>query len=334
MKIKLSTILRTVSNETQPKAKPSRQGGSTASEALSVVDKFFDAHTVVSEKAETAAAKLYSEYLAFCESQGKDWVNPTAFAVHVMNVYRGRSVERDEVIRNGKRIEIYKGLALKSKNPPRPSIPMPAPKSVQPDRSEAKEGKPNEPIPIKDLSREELVICIGELEAEMNATPVVIDEYWELTDLRITHGALEAQKAYLDRENRRREQGSEPLLDWHTLPSRQWVKLTPNELEYLSVKPKQPDKSVSNDEHLLTAWRERFSDNTVGRGQIVDLSIELGLFPDARDRNAKLNACESLLRELRKTGVVTFYVGGLYKLNAIPTNGNEHGKPMIETEEL
>lgn len=72
------------------------------------------------------------------------------------------------------------------------------------------------PVPIKDLSRDELVACIRELEIELGETPAVIDEYWGMVDLQVWLRGLEQLK--------------------HT-GRRTPVKLTAEELDYYRVKP-------------------------------------------------------------------------------------------------
>lgn len=142
MKIRISGIIQSVTNQPETTEAP---GGSTEKQALSLVDDFLDASCVVSDEGETVAAKLYSDYKVFCESQGTDWVNQTAFAVRVMAFYQGRGVERDEVIRDGKRIETYKGLALKSKAPSQQLERTPRhPKAASTDRREVSERKRKE----------------------------------------------------------------------------------------------------------------------------------------------------------------------------------------------
>ncbi len=109
--------------------------------------------------------------------------------------------------------------------------------------SPSKPQRRAEPIPHKDLSREELLVNIREIEWEINATPLAIDEFWGETDLRIELRALEAQQAFLKRENAARQTSGEPPLDWHNLQHddafkrKRWVTLTPEEIEYQRVKP-------------------------------------------------------------------------------------------------
>ena len=94
---------------------------------------------------------------------------------------------------------------------------------------------PTERIVIKDLSRDELVACIRELETEIHATPVVINEHWGDVDLRVELRALEAQAQVI--------RSHPDIDDWHDLmfderfKNKQWVTLSPEEIEYYRVKP-------------------------------------------------------------------------------------------------
>lgn len=121
--------------------------------------------------------------------------------------------------------------------------------STQPAQTELDIDSPSkpqrkaEPIPDKDLSREELRVNIRELEHEINATPLAIDEFWSEVDLRIELRTLEAQHDFLARENTKRQASGKPPLDWHNLQHdnafkrKRWVTLTAEEREYLAVKP-------------------------------------------------------------------------------------------------
>ena len=60
--------------------------------------------------------------------------------------------------------------------------------------SHAERMHQTDPIPIKSLSRDELVICIRELENELGEPKAVIDEYWGMIDLQVWLKKLEAGK--------------------------------------------------------------------------------------------------------------------------------------------
>lgn len=61
-------------------------------------------------------------------------------------------------------------------------------------RREAVERNRNDPLPIKDLSRDELIVCIRELESELGESLAVIDEYWGMVDLQVWLRGLEQLK--------------------------------------------------------------------------------------------------------------------------------------------
>ena len=117
----------------QENPQPERQGKSKDPQALRFVDDFLEACCEVSDGAETPADTLYANYQAFCESRHVVPVNATAFSVRVMNVYRG--VQRDEVVNDGKRVTIYRGLA-------------PKPQTETPPAEMVSEPMPTEPVPI------------------------------------------------------------------------------------------------------------------------------------------------------------------------------------------
>jgi len=170
----------------QENPQPERQGESKDPAVLRFVDEFLGACVAVSDGAETPADTLYANYQAFCESRHVCPVNPTAFSVRVMNFYRGRGVQRDEVITSdGKRIAIYRGLA------PKPQTETPPASTVSERLPVVRHRTPTEPVPIKDLARDELIACIRELEAELDEPEGVIDEYWGMVDLQVWLRGLE-----------------------------------------------------------------------------------------------------------------------------------------------
>jgi hypothetical protein len=115
--------------------------------------------------------------------------------------------------------------------------PTPAKSPPKSASSFHEDQKRNEPIPIKDLSRDELVICIRELESELGSPreidglssvvsligvisrgepPAVIDEYWGMMDLQVWLKKLEAH-----------QRAGKPVQ----------IRLTPEERKYFSVSP-------------------------------------------------------------------------------------------------
>ncbi len=95
---------------TQENPQPEGQGESLDPAALRTVDDFLLASSEVSDGVETPADNIYAAYQAFCESRQVGTVNATAFSVRVMNFYRGRGMQRDEVVSDGKLIAMYRGL--------------------------------------------------------------------------------------------------------------------------------------------------------------------------------------------------------------------------------
>ena len=162
--------------------------------ALRFIDDFLGTCIEVSDGVETPADTLFANYQAFCESRQVPPVNATAFSVRVMNHYQGRGVERDEVVKSdGKLVAIYRRLAPKQQTDnrsdfflptetPKAGTPEPVPSSV--DRPSVSE-RLTTPVPIKDLSRDELIICIRELESELGEPEGMIDEYWGMVDLQV-----------------------------------------------------------------------------------------------------------------------------------------------------
>lgn len=206
----------------QTRNSPASPQESQDPKALRFIDDFLVASYEVSDGAETPADTLYANYQASCESRQVGTVNATAFSVRVMNFYRGRGVQRDEVVTNdGKLSAIYRGLAPKlAQQPdhrsdlflptetPKAGTPEPVPSSVAIDQSTVSERKPTEshltstdrrqdeerlttPVPIKDLSRDELIACIRELEIELGEPEGVIDEHWGMVDLQVWLKGLE-----------------------------------------------------------------------------------------------------------------------------------------------
>lgn len=205
----------------QENPQPERQGESLDPQTLRFMDDFLETCVGVSEGVETLADTLYANYQASCESRHVAWVNPTAFSVRVMNFYRGRGVQRDEVVTNGgKLVAIYRGLASKLAQPIDnrsdlflPDLPTEPP---QAETEAVSERRRTEPVPIKDLSRDELIACIRELESELGESSAVIDEYWGMVDLQVWLKGLEQLK---------------------NTGRRVPVPMTPLELDYYRVKP-------------------------------------------------------------------------------------------------
>ncbi|MCZ6680323.1 MAG: hypothetical protein O7E52_24090 [Candidatus Poribacteria bacterium] len=240
-----------------PNETPTPKPASPDKNVFISVNDFLIAYCVVAKNAEVEGAIFYADYQAFCHSRQLEAVNPTAFSVRVMNVYTNRGVERDEVMRDGRRVEIYKGLTLKS---PTQRVDPTSKPSAQPvhdflpdvpveteppkaaptaPRAVSEPKRQTEPIPIKDLSREDLVAAIGELEAEINATPNVIDHHWGDVELRVELRALEAQAEVI--------RNTPDIDDWHELmfdarfKNRQWVTLLAEEMEYYRVNPEDEE---------------------------------------------------------------------------------------------
>ena len=74
------------------------------------------------------------------------------------------------------------------------------------------------PVPIKDLSRDELIACIRELESELDEPEGMIDEYWGRVDLQVWLRGLEQLK---------------------NTGRRVPIKMTAEELDYYRVTPEE-----------------------------------------------------------------------------------------------
>jgi len=128
----------------QENPQPEGQGESLDPAALRTVDDFLLASYEVSDGVLTPADNIYAAYQVWGESRQVGTVNATAFSVRVMNFYRGRGVQRDEVITDdGKRIAIDRGLAPKPQTEPPPAA------TVSERLPVVRHRTPTEPVPIE-----------------------------------------------------------------------------------------------------------------------------------------------------------------------------------------
>lgn len=91
-----------------------------------------------------------------------------------------------------------------AKSPTSPAANNSTSSSVATDRPEVSERTPTDrrkdeerlttPVPIKDLSRDERIACIRELESELDEPEAVIDEHWGMVSLQVWLRGLEQLK--------------------------------------------------------------------------------------------------------------------------------------------
>ena len=196
-----------------------------------------------------------------------------------MNVYQGRGVERCEVIRDRKRIEIYKGLALKSEYPPRQSDkaePATAKNEVEshdPVEDEPTQVNPDIPVAVPTTQRKLVDYNRGNL--------FLPDTPKETAKTPEPQTPPPPKAASTDRRSERK-------------PANDAVK--------------------SDADRLLDVWADKYPYEMRHREQVIDMAIYAGLFISVSGREAKWKEILPSLIRWEDEGKITAWLGGMYQL--------------------